>query len=159
MFSLTCPLAWHWSPTAPAATAQPPPPRAPGLSNSGWNVEDTVVYTAHKAFLLCAVLVRSDSRAAIWNEAAAGGIEGDPGMKVKIKPGFRPSVEQLDWTQRGMRKRLWYRPSQGQLRQWWPKKSTPRVFFFFFYVLHAFCGKKKCQSQMIAFAMLIDCFF
>lgn len=35
------------------------------LSNSHWNVEDTVVYTAHKAFLFCTVLVRSDSRAAI----------------------------------------------------------------------------------------------
>lgn len=64
------------------------------------------MYTAHKAVLFCTVLVRSDSRAAIWAEAAEEGIEVDPGMKVEIKPGFRPSGEELDWTQGGREKEV-----------------------------------------------------
>lgn len=64
------------------------------------------MYTAHKPFLFCTVLVGSDSRAAIWAEAAEEGIEVDPGMKVEIKPGFRPSGEELDWTQGGREKEV-----------------------------------------------------
>lgn len=64
------------------------------------------MYTAHKPFLFCTVLVGSDSRAAIWAEAAEEGIEVDPGVKVEIKPGFRPSGEELDWAQGGREKEV-----------------------------------------------------
>lgn len=64
------------------------------------------MYTAHKAFLSCTVSVRSDSRAAIGAKAAGEGMEVDPGMRVEIKPGFRPSGEELDWAQGGKEKEV-----------------------------------------------------